>query len=294
MLVRRHVLVLASGVLAPGCPLDAADVSVSGAGAEAWAVYQILQRSCTECHGGHLTKPKAKLGYILDLPRLIEEAYIAPGDPEGSDLYLALTATDEDERMPPPDSEGHRPTAAEIETIRAWIAAGAPLGGPPAADAAESSTISDSETAATGHSWPRRAGRLHPLLVHFPIALLFCACGTEIASRIRPAHATSLQAATRASLWIASVASVLAAVCGWLNAAYEGYASGEADVHRWLGVTTAFLALVALLISERAERVRSPGTRSILLAVLVACVVVVMLTGHTGGVLAFGPDYLGW
>src|SRR5690606_4399237 len=28
----------------------------------AWEIYEILHTSCVECHGGHLAKPKGKLG----------------------------------------------------------------------------------------------------------------------------------------------------------------------------------------------------------------------------------------
>ncbi len=261
-----------------------------------WQIYQIFHESCAKCHGGHLTKPKGKFGYVLDLQRLIEQDYVKPGDPDHSDLFGKLVSTDEDEKMPPPDSDGHKPTDAEIATIRAWIAGGAPTGALPAEMAASDAKPGDR----AGKSRPllQTLGRLHPLLVHFPIALLLGACVAEVASRLRPAHAGWLQGTTRGSLWLAAFGATLAAACGWFNAAYEGYASGETDTHRWLGLATAALAVVSLVASEVAERARArdvtTSSRTVLLALLIAAVVLVVLAGHTGGELAFGQDYLTW
>lgn len=295
MLAGRVTWVIFAGLWA-GVVLSAAEPTAATTAPTAWDVYQVVHTSCAECHGGHLAKPKGKLGYILDLQRLIEEKYITPGDPERSDVYTALISTDEDEQMPPPDSEGHKPTAEEIETIRAWIAAGALTGAP--APAVDAGTTSDSAASAakSPQSWQQTLGRLHPMLVHFPIALLLCACATEIASRLRSHHAGWLQGATRGTLWIAAIGGIIAAACGWLNAAHEGFASDEVETHRWLGVGTATLAVISLLASELAERARARdvtrGSRTLLLVLLIASAIIVSLAGHTGGVLAWGEDYL--
>ncbi|MGH8020197.1 MAG: c-type cytochrome domain-containing protein [Opitutaceae bacterium] len=147
---------------------------------EPWPVYLFLERHCAECHGGHVSRPKADFGYILDLPRLIDDNYIIPGEPENSDLYLALISEDEDVRMPPEDSESPHPDAAAVEMVRQWIASGAPLDNAAATSdvtkAADASINESAEEAAPdiAEAMPlgRVVGRLHPLLVHFPIALV--------------------------------------------------------------------------------------------------------------------------
>lgn len=282
--------VLATTAAAP------AAAPASNAPPAAWQVYEILHHSCVECHGGHLAKPKGKLGYILDLARLAEEGYVLPGQADDSDLYRFLVSTDDEEKMPPPDSEGPRPTTAEIELIRAWIAAGAiATNRPPNGDSASADAA---DTSARG-SRPlgQKLGRLHPLVIHFPIALLLCACGTEVLSRLLRRHAGWLQGTTRGTLWIAATGAITAALFGWLNAAFEGFASAEVDTHRWLGISTAVLSLLTLIASEAAERARARdvtrGARRVLLALLVIAAVIVTLAGHTGGLLAYGKDYLG-
>jgi uncharacterized membrane protein len=274
----------------------AADATAQPSPTSAWQVYEIFHRSCSDCHGGHLAKPKGKMGYILDLPRLVEEGKITAGDADNSDLFAALISTDDEEKMPPPDSEGPKLSADDIEVIRAWINAGASIGEKTAAENTAPATAAP-EVPAT-RPLGQKLGRLHPLLVHFPIALLLAAFVAESLSRLRPRHASSWQSMTRGSLWLAALGGIAAAICGWLNAAHEGYASGEVDIHRWLGVTTASLAVVTLAACEYAERARARdatrGGRGPLLGLLVIAVVVVTLAGHTGGVLAYGADYLGF
>ncbi|MEY2429913.1 MAG: hypothetical protein QOJ40_2798 [Verrucomicrobiota bacterium] len=93
-------------------------------------VRPILADRCFKCHGPDEKARKAKLR--LDLP---ESAYairdqktgtraIVSGHPEQSELYRRITATDEDERMPPLKSNLSL-NDAEKELLRRWIAEGA-------------------------------------------------------------------------------------------------------------------------------------------------------------------------
>jgi hypothetical protein len=85
----------------------------------------VLKERCYSCHGAL----KQKSGLRLDTAAAIldggkEGPIVAPKDPEGSELLARLTHEDSDERMPP---EGKPLTKRELEVIRKWIAAGAPL-----------------------------------------------------------------------------------------------------------------------------------------------------------------------
>jgi len=87
----------------------------------------ILSENCYHCHGQDASHREGKL-------RLDESdsatrdrggyAAISPGKPEDSELILRLISTDDEERMPPADSNKHV-TAAQIQTLRQWIAEGA-------------------------------------------------------------------------------------------------------------------------------------------------------------------------
>lgn len=92
-------------------------------------VRPLLSDRCFRCHGPDPETREADLR--LDTREGMAatassgRAVVAPGEPEASELYLRVTTTHEDERMPP---AGGPPvlSAAEQEAIRAWIAAGAP------------------------------------------------------------------------------------------------------------------------------------------------------------------------
>ena len=84
-------------------------------------VRPILSETCFDCHGPDSATREAQLR--LDQ---YESAMtvIAPGDAEASELVRRLSSDDPDERMPPPTSI-RQPTAAQRETLVAWVESGA-------------------------------------------------------------------------------------------------------------------------------------------------------------------------
>lgn len=84
-------------------------------------VYAIFQQNCLGCHGkgGAFTEE-----LIMEYPELINSGTVIPGDPEASELYKRLLGdTDRGQQMP----LGQTPlTPTAINTIRRWIAEGAP------------------------------------------------------------------------------------------------------------------------------------------------------------------------
>jgi len=85
-------------------------------------VQAVLSENCFHCHGPDGDNRQAEL-------RLDSSAGIAPmispGDRSQSELYRRLISSDQDEVMPPVDSN-RRLTAAQIEAIGQWIDQGAP------------------------------------------------------------------------------------------------------------------------------------------------------------------------
>jgi hypothetical protein len=87
-------------------------------------VLPLLADRCFACHGPEEGQRKADLR--LDLEEGAKASAVVPGDPEASELLKRITTSDSDDVMPPPDSNKKPLTELEIETIRAWIADGAP------------------------------------------------------------------------------------------------------------------------------------------------------------------------
>jgi uncharacterized membrane protein len=144
----------------------------------------------------------------------------------------------------------------------------------------------------------RAVGRVHPLLVHFPIALALVAVGAEWWRTVTKEQ--GLSPLTRPLLWIAAATAVFAAATGWINAAYEhaGDASTTLALHRWIGTGTAAAlvsiawwcqSLTALVVRPSAEAVAQVGAfRWVALVGAIG----VSVTGHLGGELVYGSGYL--
>lgn len=125
-------------------------------------------------------------------------------------------------------------------------------------------------------------GRMHPLVVHLPIGMLVLLAVIELAGW--RCEKRRLPAAVRTvMLLVAVVSAALAAGCGWLLARDGGYDETLLARHRWLGVGTAGLACVLLLV-RRWSRVYG--------MTLVATVAALALAGHDGGSLTHGRGYL--
>ena len=84
-------------------------------------------------------------------------------------------------------------------------------------------------------------GRLHPLLLHFPIALLMLAAGVEsIRWVIRRRDHMSPTAST--CLWVGLLMCVLTVWAGWELADQQGETGELVTLHRWTGIATLVLA----------------------------------------------------
>jgi len=92
-------------------------------------VRPILTENCFKCHGPDDGARKANLRYdVRDgalKPAKSGRVPIVPGAPEKSELIVRVTSTDPNKHMPPPQS-GKKVSTAQINTLRQWIAQGAP------------------------------------------------------------------------------------------------------------------------------------------------------------------------
>lgn len=92
-------------------------------------VRPILARNCFQCHGPDDAARQAGLRLDDAEQAVVElesgQRALVPGDPQASELLARVEATDAGLAMPP-EEIGRRLTATEIDTLRKWIAAGAP------------------------------------------------------------------------------------------------------------------------------------------------------------------------
>ena len=132
--------------------------------------------------------------------------------------------------------------------------------------------------------------RLHPLLVHFPIALVLAAAGAECAviATTRSAWRTVAVANIRA----AAAIGVVTAITGWIFATSPLVDLGPTlEWHRWLGMAGATAAIGVALLSFRL-RGASPRSALAYRCMLFVTALLVTVTAHSGGTLVWGAGFL--
>jgi len=132
--------------------------------------------------------------------------------------------------------------------------------------------------------------RLHPLLVHFPIGLVLIAAVAEVvAMTTGPADWRTVAVA---NVRAGAVFAIGAAVAGWRLAFSLGIeATSSLEWHRWLG-TIAAVAAVGAALATAGARGRSPFALWVYRITLFWAAALVAVTGHLGGLLVWGADFL--
>ncbi|HEX8201936.1 MAG TPA: DUF1549 domain-containing protein, partial [Isosphaeraceae bacterium] len=90
-------------------------------------VRPILAENCFDCHGQDPNRRQADLRLDTEAGQRAE-GIVVPGQPDESELLYRILSDDDTERMPPPKSNRHL-TPAQKETLRRWVAEGAPFEG---------------------------------------------------------------------------------------------------------------------------------------------------------------------
>src|SRR5262245_5025730 len=127
-------------------------------------------------------------------------------------------------------------------------------------------------------------GRLHPFLVHFPIALLLAALGTELVRR----RAAGPSAAGFTCLALGTLGAVAAALSGWLFAAHDPPGAPTLlERHRWVGVAAAVGAATTLVSAWRWRASADPRFAAPTRAGLVLTGLLVLATGALGGDMVY-------
>ncbi len=133
--------------------------------------------------------------------------------------------------------------------------------------------------------WQQFLGRFHPAVVHLPIAILLLVPVFEIAGWIRP----SLKEAAVVLLALALPAALAAMTLGYLLAHGSGTSGAGVHSHMWSGIWLTVGVIACLVVRPVWDKGGLPWSYPFLLL----CVVVLTAwTGHQGGSLTYGKNYL--
>ena len=128
-------------------------------------------------------------------------------------------------------------------------------------------------------------GRLHPMLIHFPIGLLMAALLAELLLIWRPRAGFGL--VVRFLTIGGAIGAVSAALLGWFAAGWRfSDRSATLMTHRWNGTAIAALSVAAAIFACRANR--TP-----LRVALAAIAIALPVQGYLGAEMVYGPNHLG-
>ena len=253
---------------APGIP----GTVMSGYAAEYFQkkVQPIFVEHCFECHANGRRKGGLSMATLHDfLEGGNEGLVLIPGDVAKSALIPAIRweAHDEELNMPPKK----RLSEAEVATLTKWVDMGAPWPLSNAAIPAESAPVTKTK--------PPFIGRLHPVLVHFPIACLLLAVLAESLVVLR---GTTWRPVTAFLLIIGTAAALTAVISGTWLAQDMTAAVQRHQILGWVTLIGA-TATCGLLFLNRRWPLR---------IALIATAAAAGLTGHLGGNLVYGQGWI--
>lgn len=131
---------------------------------------------------------------------------------------------------------------------------------------------------------PEFIGRFHPLLVHLPIGILLLAPLLQWLSR-REGYAIS--AGVLNVVWLLGIGSaLLSCITGYMLSLSGEYDKGTVTLHMWAGIGVTIVAMLA------AVKVFNKEFDNIYKAAAIGLLLLITFTGHLGGSLTHGGDYL--
>ena len=128
-------------------------------------------------------------------------------------------------------------------------------------------------------------GRFHPLVVHMPIGFIAAVIILQLVARFSQSN---LRIGIGTLLWFSMITAILSTIIGTLLAIPGGYDAELLLKHRQLGLGTS-IATIWMLCAHRSKR---RGSGLFYSLSLLLCMGLLGATGHFGGSLTHGDDYL--
>ena len=135
-------------------------------------------------------------------------------------------------------------------------------------------------------SWMQPFGRLHPLVLHFPLVVLLIYAFWVIIVE-KPESLRWHSKLANNLLLIGVISSVIAAFSGFILSKEQGYDGDTLFWHKWLGVSISFGSIVWYSSLGFFAPWKIPAK-----IMAAAMVTILMIGGHFGGNLTHGEDFL--
>lgn len=127
-------------------------------------------------------------------------------------------------------------------------------------------------------------GRFHPVLVHLPIGILLAACLVLLLSFKQSCRA--FKSVIPLLLWLGTLSAVFSCITGYLLAGGGNYDVKLVNLHQCMGIAVAICSALLLAVVHYVK------SAVVQVAFSAGLVVLITITGHLGGSLTHGSDYL--
>jgi len=136
-------------------------------------------------------------------------------------------------------------------------------------------------------SWLQVAGRMHPLLVHFPITLLVLSIFWSLFIEKRAPHPESAKSFGGWLLLLSAFAASVTALMGLFLSKEAGYDAEALQWHKWAGITVSVFTCFWYAYREKIKK-----SNVLNISAAVFCLIVVVIAGHQGAGITHGQDFL--
>jgi uncharacterized membrane protein len=136
--------------------------------------------------------------------------------------------------------------------------------------------------------WLQPFGRMHPLILHFPIVLLLLSMVMEF-FRFKTAYYTQefYQSFTSNLLLIGIISSGITVIMGLFLSQEEGYANSVLAWHKWAGISVFFIASI-IYTCRNFSWYKAPVAK----AGAIITTLCLIFAGHFGAALTHGDNYI--
>ena len=128
-------------------------------------------------------------------------------------------------------------------------------------------------------------GSLHPLIVHLPIGIVLLTIAIDVFMRNKN---NSVQRVITMGWFFSFFSGLLAAIFGWFLGDNGYYLDSQINIHKWSGIAFVSICFIVWLLRYINFRFSKSFNRSVNLT----SIILLMITGHFGGEMTHGQNYL--
>ncbi len=135
----------------------------------------------------------------------------------------------------------------------------------------------------------RWMGRWHPMVIHFPVALILLATLLEFFTLKK--FTSPLRPAIKLLLTIGTITAFVSALLGWILSKEGGYEKEVVSIHQWVGIATACLAGMTWMLLNSILKKNQTQFMIAYRFLLLLSGLGILVAGHYGASISHGKDY---